>query len=250
MQTSVLAHISFVPKESSSSSQFSRIGNLVGKAPKFGWLCFLGFSIASMSVGMVAHPAIAQSWDNSSDCNRSSSWRGTPPKSGFVSTNTGIGLNIRCGPGLDFAIIDGVSDGTFLKLTGQPVFADGYRWRRVTTGGWVATEFVEGHRWASGCSSGSDWCGSSPQPLPQPLPPQQPIFRPIPPQSFGPYVVAVPATNRFQLEQIRRIVPNARPDQAPQGSFINAGGFQDLNSAKSLSYLLRSYGLDARVIYR
>lgn len=61
---------------------------------------------------------------------------------GFVETNTGIGLNIRSGPGLGYRIEDAVSDGTFLPSVDGPVYNDGYSWEQLPDGSWYAADFV------------------------------------------------------------------------------------------------------------
>jgi peptidoglycan hydrolase-like protein with peptidoglycan-binding domain len=62
---------------------------------------------------------------------------------GYVSTNTGIGLNIRSGPGLGYAIEDGASDGTFLPTVDGTVYQDGYAWEELPDGNWVAADYLE-----------------------------------------------------------------------------------------------------------
>jgi Bacterial SH3 domain len=184
--------------------------------------------------------------------------------SGFVNTQSGLGLNVRSGPGLDYSVIGGADNGVFLNLDGAPVFQDGYRWQQVSSGGWVATEYLSGNTsnvsFDGNCyrptsfpnnncyvpgSSGNNGNGI----VNRPPMINQPINRPI---SFrnGPYIVAVPGANFNKLSQVRRIVPNAYLDRVRQGGFVNAGAYGDLDSARSLAYLLRSNNLDARVIFR
>jgi|GEM_PF-1321234 len=62
---------------------------------------------------------------------------------GYVSTNTGIGLNIRSGPGLGYAVEDGASDGTFLPTVDGTVYRDGYAWEELPDGNWVAADYLE-----------------------------------------------------------------------------------------------------------
>jgi uncharacterized protein YraI len=62
---------------------------------------------------------------------------------GYVSTNTGIGLNIRSGPGLHYQIEDAVSDGTFLPTVDGVVYRDGYAWEELPDGNWVAGDYLE-----------------------------------------------------------------------------------------------------------
>lgn len=63
------------------------------------------------------------------------------------------------------------------------------------------------------------------------------------------YVVVIPMRNRNTLTQVQQYVPTAVSDDSRRGKFINAGGFPNRTSAESVSYLLRSHGLDARVAY-
>jgi uncharacterized protein YraI len=62
---------------------------------------------------------------------------------GYVSTNTGIGLNIRSGPGLGYYVEDAVSDGTFLPTEEGTVYQDGYAWEQLPDGNWVASDYLE-----------------------------------------------------------------------------------------------------------
>lgn len=173
-------------------------------------------------------------------------------ESGVVSTNSGIGLNVRSGPGLGFPVIGGAEDGNSLRLIGQPVFADGYRWQRVSTGGWAASDFVSNNGFVNvsvnGCLRTISACGGDSEPINN----DRPIYRDVvlrPISTSGPYVVAVPG-GAGTLPQVRRIVRNAYLDRAREGSFVNAGNFATHDGAQSLTSLLRANGLDARVIYR
>lgn len=65
-----------------------------------------------------------------------------PVQLGFVETNTGIGLNVRSGPGLDYRRIGGLSDGTVIETFGSVIDRYGYEWQRVDSGAWVATDYV------------------------------------------------------------------------------------------------------------
>lgn len=69
---------------------------------------------------------------------------------GFVETNSGIGLNIRSGPGVGNYIIGGAPDGAFLHQDYETVIYngyDGYAWTPLETGGWVASDYtVEPYR--------------------------------------------------------------------------------------------------------
>ncbi|HEY9907196.1 MAG TPA: SH3 domain-containing protein [Thermosynechococcaceae cyanobacterium] len=62
---------------------------------------------------------------------------------GVVSTRSGIGVNIRSGPGLDYRRIGGASDGTSLDETSENVvYRGGYAWSQIEGGGWVASEYL------------------------------------------------------------------------------------------------------------
>jgi N-acetylneuraminic acid mutarotase len=50
-----------------------------------------------------------------------------------VSNTSGFGLRLRVDPGESSPIITTLSDGTTVKLTGDPVYADGYSWFPVQT---------------------------------------------------------------------------------------------------------------------
>jgi Bacterial SH3 domain len=282
MRTPFLAHKKFAfhfPTSATLSVSTHQIGN---RCRSIG--SWLPLAIATLTVGTVG--AAPEAMAQQSRCVSASASCGevvyydqpvsAANNSGFVNTQSGLGLNIRSGPGLNYPVIGGADNGVFLDLAGNPAFADGYRWQQVSSGGWVATEYLSGNAgnatnvgydgnncyrttaytptnnncYSTGVSYGNG--GVNPSPIvTRPTAPvtNSPINRPI---SFGrgPYVVAVPGGNVNQLSQVRRIVPNAYLDRVRQGSFVNAGAYGDLDSARSLAYLLRSNNLDARVIYR
>ena len=62
---------------------------------------------------------------------------------GHVSTNSGIGLNVRSGPGLGYAIEDGASEGTRVHTVDGTVYQDGYAWEELSDGNWVAANYLE-----------------------------------------------------------------------------------------------------------
>jgi hypothetical protein len=232
---------------------------------------FLGTAIALVGLGIAADQTLAQSPCNpqASDRQCGVTYYNTQPvglsPGGYVTTSTGIGLNVREGPGLAYPVIGGADDGVYIDLAGETRVADGYRWREVTTGGWVATEYIAGASNAgldtncyygnvsyynNPCGQGGDTQTVRPVSQSNTRPNSQtnnnrPVVR-----GPGPYVVAIPGGSPALLSQVRGIIRGARLDSAPQGAFVNAGGFRDYEGAKSLSYLLRSRGLDARVIYR
>jgi uncharacterized protein YraI len=64
---------------------------------------------------------------------------------GFVDTYSGIGLNIRSGPGVGYHVIGGAPDGAYLYQDYESVVYngyDGYAWTPVETGGWVAADYT------------------------------------------------------------------------------------------------------------
>jgi len=71
----------------------------------------------------------------------------------------------------------------------------------------------------------------------------------LPPAVTGPYVVVVPGADGARLAAIQQVVPNSIVDGAPQGTFINAGGYPNYSSAREVAGRLRGFGFDARVDY-
>ncbi len=65
----------------------------------------------------------------------------------------------------------------------------------------------------------------------------------------NPYVVVVPVRDDNTLFQVQQYIPGATTTDSRRGVYVNAGEFPNRNAAESLSYLLRSQGLDARVAY-
>jgi peptidoglycan hydrolase-like protein with peptidoglycan-binding domain len=64
------------------------------------------------------------------------------------------------------------------------------------------------------------------------------------------YVVVVPIRGDDTLSEVRRYIPRATPKNSKRGEYVDAGAFNNRNEAESLSFQLRSRGLDARVAYR
>jgi peptidoglycan hydrolase-like protein with peptidoglycan-binding domain len=71
----------------------------------------------------------------------------------------------------------------------------------------------------------------------------------LPPAVTGPYVVIVPNGDAGKLASIQQVVPNAVLDGALPGTFINAGGYPNYESAREVAGRLRGFGFDARVDY-
>ncbi|MTJ07266.1 MULTISPECIES: hypothetical protein [unclassified Anabaena] len=63
------------------------------------------------------------------------------------------------------------------------------------------------------------------------------------------YVVVVPGESAKLLNTVRSYVSDAFLAQHRRGAYIYAGGSTKRGEAECLSYVLRSYGLDARVVY-
>ena len=59
-----------------------------------------------------------------------------------VSAVVESNANLRTGPGLDYAVVDGVLAGQFLNLTGTATAADGSLWYRLTNGLWIYSDLV------------------------------------------------------------------------------------------------------------
>lgn len=68
-------------------------------------------------------------------------------------------------------------------------------------------------------------------------------------QSNLPYVVVVPGQTNNLLNQVRICAPDAFLSRSRQGNYVHAGAFAHRAKAESLTWLLRSQGLDARVVY-
>ncbi|NEQ24065.1 MAG: peptidoglycan-binding protein [Microcoleus sp. SIO2G3] len=64
------------------------------------------------------------------------------------------------------------------------------------------------------------------------------------------YVVVVPIRGDDTLSEVQRYISGATRTDSKRGEYVNAGAFNNRDEAESLSYRLRSRGLDARVAYR
>jgi len=65
------------------------------------------------------------------------------PDSYYVSTRSGIGLNVRSGPGLGYRRVGGYSDGSLVNVDeSSVVYNDGYRWKQQSDGTWVASDYL------------------------------------------------------------------------------------------------------------
>jgi hypothetical protein len=64
-----------------------------------------------------------------------------------------------------------------------------------------------------------------------------------------PYVVVVPGNSVQLLNFVRRYVSDAFLAQHRLGAYVYAGGSSRRGDAECLSNLLRTHGLDARVVY-
>ncbi|MBN3907126.1 MAG: peptidoglycan-binding protein [Nostoc sp. NMS1] len=63
----------------------------------------------------------------------------------------------------------------------------------------------------------------------------------------NPYRVIVPISSNDTLSKVQQYIPNAVTEQSHLGDYVNAGAFSDRAQAETLTKMLRSYGLDARV---
>lgn len=251
MKVPSLVHISAAPKTASATFGLPQLKTWMAQATS-PVLSAFAVSLAAIGLGVMAEKSSAQVVYFERPISATVG-------SGVVSTNSGIGLNVRSGPGLSFPIIGGASDGASLVLVGSPVFADGYRWQRVASGGWVASNFVNGGfvniSTGNGCLREISACGGDSEviisrPIVITRPPQvTPPIGIIPPSVGGPYVAAVPG-GQATLFQVRQVIPNAQLDRAREGSFVNAGSFPTHDGAQSVTSFLRASGFDARVIHR
>jgi len=64
------------------------------------------------------------------------------------------------------------------------------------------------------------------------------------------YVVVVPIRGKDTLSEVQRYIAGASRRDSKRGEYVDAGAFNNRNEAESLSFQLRSRGLDARVAYR
>lgn len=67
--------------------------------------------------------------------------------------------------------------------------------------------------------------------------------------AISPYRVIVTPGGAEQLKKVLAYVPNAYADQSSSDLDIHAGAFPNYSSAQTHSEMLRSHGLDARVVY-
>jgi hypothetical protein len=179
---------------------------------------------------------------------------------GEVATSSGVGLQVRSGPGLRFAVLGNVNDGTCLNLTNQRAFADGFEWARLRSGGWVASDYL-----LRGCSGDGTDVGFDPDPeFGRPpvngyiaqtkygfctrqggLVPYTP-GRSLPSDPGFPYVVAAPNST---LQAVRRVVPGSFRTQGRRGEYVQAGAYDNVSKADCVVALLRERGIrDARVV--
>ncbi len=67
-----------------------------------------------------------------------------PTDLGYVDTNSGIGLNVREGPGINYRRIGGLSEGTVVETFGDEVQRY-YNWQQIDSGAWVATDYLSSY---------------------------------------------------------------------------------------------------------
>jgi peptidoglycan hydrolase-like protein with peptidoglycan-binding domain len=74
--------------------------------------------------------------------------------------------------------------------------------------------------------------------------------KPIPTTSTNSnsFIVIVPVTNNFTLEDVQLYVPSALVVRTRLGNVVQAGEFQDSPSAEKFTATLRSRGIDARIV--
>jgi peptidoglycan hydrolase-like protein with peptidoglycan-binding domain len=61
---------------------------------------------------------------------------------GFVETRHRVGLNVRSGPGLDYFVVGGANEGSYVGTYGGVIYRDGYAWQQAEDGAWVATNYL------------------------------------------------------------------------------------------------------------
>jgi peptidoglycan hydrolase-like protein with peptidoglycan-binding domain len=64
------------------------------------------------------------------------------------------------------------------------------------------------------------------------------------------FVVIIPKRDGVNLNQVRKLVPEATEGKSSIGAFIQAGTFANQKAAEQHSRMLQAYNLDARVAYR
>ncbi len=64
-----------------------------------------------------------------------------PLQSGTVATDGGT-LNVRTEASLDSEILETLTDGSTVSLTGNETVGATFTWLELTNGGWVASEFI------------------------------------------------------------------------------------------------------------
>ncbi len=243
MKTSGLAHFSGArngARKSATAAIAAPVRSPLSKFLKFGQGYWLGLILAGLGLGLAAERTQAQIVYYERPVST------TVDGDGYVATASGIGLNIRSGPGLEYPVIGGIYDGTAVKLEGAVTRADGYTWQQVSDGGYVATEYVTG----STVNVSYDPCGRPTSACGGPAEVVQISYRPVSTRS-GPYTVAVPGNDAATLRRVRSAgFQDAYPDRAREGGFVNAGSFASYEAANASSAYLRTQGLDARVIYK
>ncbi len=68
------------------------------------------------------------------------------------------------------------------------------------------------------------------------------------PTNSNSFIVIVPVTNNFTLEDVQLYVPSAFTVRTRLGNVVQAGEFQDSPSAEKFTATLRSRGIDARIV--
>lgn len=65
----------------------------------------------------------------------------------------------------------------------------------------------------------------------------------------NPYVVVIPGDSERLLNTVKSYITDAFLAKHKLGTYIHAGGFKNPQDAECVSNFLRSYSLDARVVY-
>ncbi|MEO1146660.1 MAG: hypothetical protein AAFY26_13830 [Cyanobacteria bacterium J06638_22] len=66
-----------------------------------------------------------------------------PARLGIVRSGSGIGINVRSGPGYNYPPVAGIDDETMIRIVpGSETVVDGETWVLLEGGGWVITQFL------------------------------------------------------------------------------------------------------------
>lgn len=142
----------------------------------------------------------------------------------FVSTSSGVGVNVRDRPG--GIEVGGIDDGTRVSLTGSQELAYGFWWAELTGGGWVATDFLQ-----------FTPAGERINRLMMAVPSEEP------------YTVIINGYSKLLLDQVNALLQDEYILRQ-EIDHINIHSFKELYKAVSLANRLRENNFDARIMVR